>query len=617
MSERLRRAAENPAVGGAVALIERLDSRRTTLLRVLTYHRVDEGEPFARQMEYLARRYPIVSIPQVLIAADGGEPLPPLALLLTFDDAYRSFAEVAWPILRRHGFPAAMFVPTAYPDSAHERFWWDRLEQGFRRTARREALTTPIGRFVLGTEAERGVAYSAVKRWIKDLAHEETLACTARVCAELGETAERHEVMGWAELRTLAAEGLAVGAHTRTHPRLDRIGLDRAREEVIGSVRDLERELPGEPRIFAYPDGRFSDEIVRAARASGVELAFTTRRGSNDLVRSDRLRLRRVHVDSRDSVAVLRAKLAFASPRWSAVQRAIDPPNRDERAAERANRAERKRVKLVYRPLDAALTSALRPRSTLAALRGLARRRASHYERIGHLARLCTPGETLETRLQRALLDSAHLPFGAARVELLGYGSGTTVFRLHAAPGSPLAATPRVLKVYRRSLGCRTERLLHLTRRYRQRYASLREWFGELVLPAEFVVLHGPLRGRPAVACIQELLPQANLDLLGRSDAQVLELLHTRRDLARQFERFVRRALEWRARGFFPDLVGAGNLRVLELPAGDQLRLIDYGAFDLRTASARIPRAALEAIAARLGALASQLRDEPLLAHRS
>jgi hypothetical protein len=346
-----------------------------------------------------------------------------------------------------------------------------------------------------------------------------------------------------------------------------------------------------------------------------VELAFTTRRGSNDLVRSDRMRLRRVHLDSRDSVAVLRAKLAFASPRWNVVHRAVDPPGADERACERANRAERKRVKLVYRPLDAALTSALRPRApALHALGRVASLRASHYERIRHLARLCTPAAGLERRLQRALLDTTRLALRAPRVELLGYGSGTTVFRLEASADGP-GAPARVLKVYRRSLGCRSERLLHLARRYRLRYESLRAQFGELVLPAQFLVLHGPLRGRPAVACVQELLPVDNHDLLGLGDAQLIEFLRARRDVARQFERFVRRALEWRERGFFPDLVGPGNLRVLERPAGDELRLIDYGAFDLRTASARIPRAKLEAIAARFSSLSTRLRDEPALAH--
>ena len=43
-------------------------------------------------------------------------PLPPgkPVVAITFDDGYRSVREHALPILEQHGFPATMFVPTAY-----------------------------------------------------------------------------------------------------------------------------------------------------------------------------------------------------------------------------------------------------------------------------------------------------------------------------------------------------------------------------------------------------------------------------------------------------------------------------------------------------------------------
>ncbi|NOT29268.1 MAG: polysaccharide deacetylase family protein, partial [Planctomycetes bacterium] len=178
----LRHLAAGRPFGAAVALVERLDSANPRILRVLTYHRVDEAEPFARQMEHLAARYHVVSIGRVLAVLEGGPPLPPRALLLTFDDAYRSFAEVAWPILCRHGFPSTLFVPTAYPDRPEPRFWWDRLEQGFARTSARAPLATPLGLLAMETAEERARAYARVKRHVKDLPHDETLARTAEVC---------------------------------------------------------------------------------------------------------------------------------------------------------------------------------------------------------------------------------------------------------------------------------------------------------------------------------------------------------------------------------------------------------------------------------------------------
>src|SRR6185503_12828551 len=154
------------------------------------------------------------------------------------------------------------------------------------------------------------------------------------VCRALGAPEEAHEVLGWDELRALARAGVLLGAHSRTHPRLDRVPPAEARAEIRESLAELEREVPDQPRIFAYPDGRFDDELVEVARAAGVELAFTTRRGTNDLGRSDRLRLRRIHVDALDSPAVLRAKLVFSAARLEPATRLLDPPSPAERRAE-------------------------------------------------------------------------------------------------------------------------------------------------------------------------------------------------------------------------------------------------------------------------------------------
>lgn len=338
MQKRLRRLAANRLVRGAVDLVERFDSNNPRVLRVLTYHRVDRPEAFAEHMQHVSQHYRVVSVRAVISALNGGAGLPQRALLLTFDDAYRSFGEVAWPILRQHEFPATVFVPTAYPDGCEERFWWDRLTQAFAQTTRREPLASPLGRLPMATAAEREGAFRQVKAHVKDLPHADALAATREVCTALGFVDEGHEVLGWDELRALAAEGATIGAHTRTHPRLDRVPRDDACTEVLGSLADVDREVPGMPRVFAYPDGRFDDEFVELLRHAGTELAFTTRRGTNDLMRSDCLRLRRINIDAADPLPVFRAKIAVTAARFAPVIRWIDPPSASERLTERSNR---------------------------------------------------------------------------------------------------------------------------------------------------------------------------------------------------------------------------------------------------------------------------------------
>jgi peptidoglycan/xylan/chitin deacetylase (PgdA/CDA1 family) len=68
-------------------------------------------ERFAVQMAYLAERRRVVDLDAIL---DGDASPGPPRVAITFDDAYRSVLEHAVPVLREHGFPAAIFVPTRW-----------------------------------------------------------------------------------------------------------------------------------------------------------------------------------------------------------------------------------------------------------------------------------------------------------------------------------------------------------------------------------------------------------------------------------------------------------------------------------------------------------------------
>ena len=120
------------------------------------------------------------------------------------------------------------------------------------------------------------------------------------------------QVLGWDALRRLAAEGVALAPHTRTHPKLDRLADAELAGEVAGSLEDLRREI-GDAVVpaFAYPAGGVSAAAAGAVAAAGYRMAFTTRRGANDLRTADPLRLSRINVGRRTKVLALRAQLAL------------------------------------------------------------------------------------------------------------------------------------------------------------------------------------------------------------------------------------------------------------------------------------------------------------------
>lgn len=296
-----------------------------SVLRVVTYHRLVAPHAaelcnpslisatpaaFAAQMRYLARRYRVVSAEEVAAAYRTGRLLPARAVLVTFDDAYRDVGEVAWPILRRLGLPATVFVPTAYPDGGRA-FWWDRLHLTIGRTAQRELAAAPLGRLALRTAEERRASLRALQAHVKALPHAAAMRFVDDVCDELGpDRAPPADVHGWDELRQLASDGMTIGAHTRTHPALDRLPIDEAREEIVASRDDLRREIGRTPLVFAYPFGAHDAGVVEAVREAGFELAVTCLDGHNAVPQRDPLRLDRTNVTPRTSLAVFKLRLS-------------------------------------------------------------------------------------------------------------------------------------------------------------------------------------------------------------------------------------------------------------------------------------------------------------------
>ncbi|MDN6322326.1 MAG: polysaccharide deacetylase family protein, partial [Halomonas sp.] len=60
--------------------------------------------------------YQPVSLQQIIDAKAGGAPLPEKAVLLTFDDGYRSFYDIVFPLLKLYNFPAVQAVVGSWMD---------------------------------------------------------------------------------------------------------------------------------------------------------------------------------------------------------------------------------------------------------------------------------------------------------------------------------------------------------------------------------------------------------------------------------------------------------------------------------------------------------------------
>lgn len=74
---------------------------------------------FERHLRHLRDRgYTAVTLDEVADRLESGRPLPAKAVILTIDDADRSVYEQAYPLLRKYGMRAHLFVPTSHVGQA-------------------------------------------------------------------------------------------------------------------------------------------------------------------------------------------------------------------------------------------------------------------------------------------------------------------------------------------------------------------------------------------------------------------------------------------------------------------------------------------------------------------
>lgn len=193
---------------------------------VLCYHALSGDWPaslsttperFEEQVRtLLARGYRATTFTRAVGERSGGR-----SLSITFDDAYRSVFELAFPILRGLGLTATVFVPTSFVDTGAPMAW------------------------------------PGIDQW-------------------LGGPFERELIgMSWDELGELSQAGWEIGSHTHTHPHLPELGDDALAEELVVSRRVCGERIGRPCASLAYPYGDHDERVVAAAAAAGYRAAGT------------------------------------------------------------------------------------------------------------------------------------------------------------------------------------------------------------------------------------------------------------------------------------------------------------------------------------------------------
>jgi peptidoglycan/xylan/chitin deacetylase (PgdA/CDA1 family) len=109
------------------------------IVPVLVYHNLADkprgrmvlaAPTFEQQMRHLkANGYRVIAMAELAEWMRLGRQLPRRAVVLTFDDGYRSFRQYAYPVLKELGFTATLFVYTDYVGAGRNALSWEDLRQ--------------------------------------------------------------------------------------------------------------------------------------------------------------------------------------------------------------------------------------------------------------------------------------------------------------------------------------------------------------------------------------------------------------------------------------------------------------------------------------------------------
>lgn len=201
---------------------------------IVLYHRVDtpKNDPlllsvspdnFRKQLTYLKNKYKIIHLSELVERIKNKKSLRNY-LVITFDDGYLDNYQKALPILEELEVPATIFVVSGKINSK-ESFFWD-----------------------------------------KDMVIED-----AGIPLELSILEKLSQ-----------SPFIEIGAHTVTHPRLSELMLDKQKEEIFNSKRQLETLLKKPIETFSYPfgaDGDFNAQTEDLAKEAGFMCACANQPG--------------------------------------------------------------------------------------------------------------------------------------------------------------------------------------------------------------------------------------------------------------------------------------------------------------------------------------------------
>ncbi|WP_160045216.1 MULTISPECIES: polysaccharide deacetylase family protein [Paenibacillus] len=216
---------------------------------VLMYHHLEE-KPSAKsritpqllddQIAAMIRNgFRIISMDEYLDFMLDDKPVPENAVLLTFDDGYASFYDLAFPVLRKYGVTATDFIMAGTIDNPRhpgiKKMTWDQM---------RELKASGMSFYNHTFDSHK---YAEIDK------------------------------EGHARPMLVAKMYLRKEGRMETTEEYDK----RIKEDIRKAEECLRKELGNTRGVLAFPYGRYNNALLKAAKEAGIEVFLTIDQGIN------------------------------------------------------------------------------------------------------------------------------------------------------------------------------------------------------------------------------------------------------------------------------------------------------------------------------------------------